>query len=79
MMWSMQDLPFLKPACSWGRIPSTAVVMRWRMMRLKILLVRDSRVMPRQLLQFPRSPFLGSLTMEPVFHSLGASSLFQIF
>ncbi|KAH3782005.1 hypothetical protein DPMN_159916 [Dreissena polymorpha] len=78
-MWSMQDLPFLKPACSWRRIPSTAVEMRWRMMQLKILLVRDCKVMPRQLLQFPRSPFLGSLTMVPVFHSLDASSLSQIF
>ncbi|KAH3754127.1 hypothetical protein DPMN_188788 [Dreissena polymorpha] len=78
-MWSMQDLPFLKPACSWRRISSTDVVMRWRMIRLKILLVRDSKVMPRQLLQFPRSPFLGSLTMVPIFHSLGASSLSQIF
>ncbi|KAH3736160.1 hypothetical protein DPMN_042722 [Dreissena polymorpha] len=78
-MWSMQDSPFLKPACSWRRIPSTAVMMRWRMMRLNILLVRESKVIPRQLLQFPRSPFLGSLTMVPVFHSLGASSLSQIF
>ncbi|KAH3741845.1 hypothetical protein DPMN_048575 [Dreissena polymorpha] len=42
----MQDLPFLKPTCSWRSKPSTAVVMRSRMMRLKILLVRDSKVMP---------------------------------
>ncbi|KAH3746309.1 hypothetical protein DPMN_180716 [Dreissena polymorpha] len=58
-MWSMHDLPFLKPVCSWQRIPSTAVVRRWRMMRLKILLVRDSKVIPRQLLQFSLVSYLG--------------------
>ncbi|KAH3884616.1 hypothetical protein DPMN_008599 [Dreissena polymorpha] len=78
-MWAMQGLPFLKPACSWQKIPSTAVVMRWKMMWLKILVVRASKLMPRQLLQFPRSLLLGGLTMVPVFQSLGASSLSQIF
>ena len=32
-MWLMHDSPFLKPACSWCSSLSTAVVMRWRMMR----------------------------------------------
>ena len=49
-MWSMHDFPFLKPACSWRCSLSTAVVMRMRMMRLKTLLVMDSRVMPLKLL-----------------------------
>ncbi|KAH3736090.1 hypothetical protein DPMN_042650 [Dreissena polymorpha] len=72
-MWSMQA--FTEAGLFLAKDTDTAVVMRWGMMRLKILPLRDSKVMPRQLLQFPRSPFLGSLTMVPVFHSLGASSL----
>ena len=43
-------------------------------MQLKILHVIDNKVMPRQLLQFPKSPFFGSLIIVPVFQSSGVSS-----
>ena len=49
-MWSMHDFPFLKPACSWRSSLATAVVMHWRMMQPKSLLVMDSSVMPLQLI-----------------------------
>ena len=63
-MWSMHDFPFLKPACSWHSSISTAVVMCWRMIWQKTLLVVDSSVMPlpypfskhRVLLHCPRHP-----------------------
>ena len=48
--WSMLGVPSMKPACSWSSSFFTAVVMRWRMMRQKTLLVMDSSVMPLQLL-----------------------------
>ena len=49
-MWLMHDIPFLKPDCSWRSILSTAVVMCWRVMQQKALLVMHSSVMPLQLL-----------------------------
>ena len=61
-MWSMHDIPFLKPACCWHSILSSAVVMQWRMTWLKTLLVMDSSVMPLQLLHSDRFPFVGSLS-----------------
>ena len=73
-MWSMHDFPLLKPACSWRRIVSVAADILFRIMRLKILHVIDNKVMPRQLLQFPKSPFFGSLIIVPVFQSSGVSS-----
>ena len=39
------------------------------------MLVRDSKVMPLQLLQSDKSPILGSLTISPVFHVSGVCSL----
>ena len=38
----------------------------------------DNKVMPCQLLQFPKSPFFGSLIVVPVFQSSGMSSPSQI-
>ena len=38
-VWSLHDAPLLKPACSWRSSLSTAVVMHWRMMRQRTLLV----------------------------------------
>lgn len=58
---SIQDFLFLNPVCSWQSISSTASVMRCCMMRMKTLLVRKRIVMDNSWLQFPRSPFLGSL------------------
>ena len=53
---------------------SVAVDIFFRMMQLKILYVTDNKVMPLQLLQFPKSPFFGSLIIVPVFQSSGVSS-----
>ena len=64
-MWSMHVFSFLKPACSWHSRLSTAVVMRWRMMRQKTLLVMVSSVMPLQLLYSDRFPIIGSLMIVP--------------
>ena len=72
-MWSMHGLPLLNPACSWRRIVSVATDILFRIMRLKILHVIENTVMPRQLLQFPKSPFSGSLIIVPVFQSSGVS------
>ena len=58
---------------------SVAVDILFRMMRLKLLHVTDNKVMPRQLLQFPKSPFFGSLIIVPVFQSSGVSSSSQLF
>ena len=76
-MWSMHGFPFLKPACSWCSCLSTAVVMCWRMMRQKTLMVMDSSVMPLQLLHSNRFPFFGSLLIVHLFHVSGITSLSQ--
>ena len=73
-MWSMHDLSLLNPACSLQRVVSVAVDILFRIMQLKILHVIDNKVMPRQLLQFPKLPFFGSLIIVPVFQSSGVSS-----
>ena len=39
-------------------------------MRLNILHVIDNKVMPRQLLQFPKSPFFGSLIIVLILGNL---------
>ena len=70
-MWSMRDLPLLNLACSWRRIVSVVADILFRIMRLKMLHVIDNKVMPRQLLQFPKSPFFGSLIIVPVFQLSG--------
>ena len=74
-MWSMHDFRFQKPVCSWRSSLSTAVVMRWRMMRQQTLLVMDSSVMPLQLLYSDRFPFFGSLMIVPIFQASCITSL----
>ena len=64
-MWSMHDFPILTPACSWRRSLSTAVVMRWRLMRQNTMLVMNSSVMPLQLLHSDRFPSFWSLMIVP--------------
>ena len=64
-MWLMHDFPFLKLACSWCSSMSTAVVMCWRMMQQKTLLVMDSSVMPHQLLHSNRFHFFWHLMIVP--------------
>ena len=44
---------------------------RWMMILARILLGTDSKVIPRQLLQFLRAPFLGIFAMTPSVQSLG--------
>ena len=53
---------------------STVVVSLSKTTRLRTLYVTDSSIIPLQLLQLVRSPFLGSLIIRPVFHDKGASS-----
>ena len=57
---------------------SVTVDILFRAMQLKILHVSDNRVMPHQLLQFPKSPFFGSL-ITVLCLSSGMSSSSQIF
>ena len=73
-IWSLQDLPFRKPAYSLCISGSMAVEILSRITLLKTVLVTDSRVIPLQLMHIPRSPFFGNLTISPVFQSLGISS-----
>ena len=69
------------PSCSllvfWRSSLFTAVVMLWRMMRQKTLLVMDSCMMPLQLLQSDRFHFFGSLMIVPLFQASGITSLSQ--
>ena len=76
-MWSMHDFPFLKPDRSWRSSFSTAVVMRWRMMRQKNLLVIDSSVMPLQLLHSDRFPLFASVMIVTLLQAPGMTSLPQ--
>ena len=73
-MCSPQDLPFLNPACSLRSIGSRAVEILFRITLLNTLLVMDNSVIPLQFLQRLRFPFFGSLTISPVFQSMGISS-----
>ena len=74
-MWSTHDFLFQKPDCSWRSSLSTAVVMRWRMMQQKTLLVMDSSVIPLKLLQSDRFNFFRSLVIVPLLQMSGISSL----
>ena len=74
-MWSMHGFAFLKPACYWLSSLSTAVVMCWRMMHQKSLLVIDSGVMSLQLLHLDGFPFFVSLMIVPLFQASGITSL----
>ena len=76
-MCSPQDLPFLNPACSLHSLGSKAVEcvdILFRITLLNTLLVMDSSVIPLQCVQRLRFPFFGSLTISPVFQSMGISS-----
>ena len=60
-------MTFLKPTCSGLSFSSTVSFSRSRIMQVNTLLGTDSSMMPRQFLQDPRSPFLGSFTRCPFF------------
>ena len=59
-IWSMEPLPFLKPACSSLRHSSIVVDILFIILLAKILLGIDTSVIPRQLLQLFNAPFLES-------------------
>ena len=64
-IWSIHPRPFLKPAYSCPSCWSTASEIRLMMSLARILLGTDRRVIPIQLLQLLRAPFLGIFTMTP--------------
>ena len=75
-IWSMHPRPLLNPACSCLSLVSilAASILPRRILQ-KTLDGIESSVMPRQLSQFWRLPFLGILTIKPLF----LSSFSQIF
>ena len=74
-----RDIPLQNPVCLFCRIWYTVSVNLSKMTRQRNLLVMDRSMIPLQLLKSIRSPFLGSYTMRPIFHWLGAVSVSQIF
>ena len=76
-IWSQHDLPGLNLACSY-RTLSTSFFTLFKRMVQKSFPTEESNVIPLHLLQSPRSPFLGNLTMTPSRHSWVGVSLFQI-
>ena len=68
---SEQDLPVLKPCCSSRRVASSTFRRRGIMTEANSLDETGRRLMPLQLWQFIKSPFLKSLTIMPLLQSLG--------
>ena len=64
-IWSMHHFPFLNPACSCLSVSSRYVSILFSSTLQHTLLGIESSVIPLQLSQFPRSPFLCSLTIRP--------------
>ena len=64
-IWSTHSLPLQNPACSSLSCLSIASVILWMIILAMILLGIDKRVIPRQLLQSLRAPFLVSLIIMP--------------
>ena len=60
-MRSMHDFPFQKRAFSWRSSLTTVVVMRWRIMRQKALLLIEGSVIPLKLSQSDIFHLFGSL------------------
>ena len=73
-IWSPQDLPFGKLACSLRISGPMAGEILSRITLLKPLLVTDDGVIPLQLLHIFGSPFFANLTISLVFQSLNVSS-----
>ena len=70
-IWSAHPLPFRNPACSLLSCLSIASEILCMMTFASILLGIDKRVIPRQLSQFFREPFLGIFTITPFDQSFG--------
>lgn len=77
-MWLMHPTPGLNPACSFLRVTSMALLSLVWMISLKILLCSASSVTPRHFVYCALSPFIGSLTISPLYQSLGMVSAFQM-
>ena len=77
LIWSIHDLLWWNPACSFRRPISSEFLIRSNIILLKILLITASRVTPRHFLHWLRSPFFGNFIMIPSFHSLGNFSFCQ--
>ena len=73
-IWSVHPLSLLKPACSSLSFSSIAFEILLMMIFARILLGTDSSVIPRQLLQSFRAPFLGILIIIPFVQSSGITS-----
>lgn len=76
-MWSMYPTPGLNPACSFLRsmAPPTLI---W-MIQQKISLDTEKSDTPRRFVHCEMiSPFLGSLTISPLYQSSGMVSAFHI-
>jgi len=76
-IWSLHDLPGLNPACSCRKYVSTLLLNVLSTILANTLPGTDSSVMPRQLLQSDRSPFLERGTIIPFLYSVGTSLFCQ--
>ena len=70
---SEQDQLLLKSACCSLRFKSMESFRRFSSIILSTFPGIDNSVIPLQLLQFDKFPFLGSSTIIPFFHSSGTS------
>ena len=74
----VQDHPFLKSAHSSLRIKSICPCSHLIRTQQKTLPTTERKVMPHQLLQSLRFPFLGTMTIIPLLQSTEMFSLFQM-
>ena len=77
-IWSVQLRPARNPACSSLNFLSNAALTRSKITLQNTLLAMFSSMIPRQFLQWLRSPFVGSLINRPFFYSSGTFSSFHI-
>ena len=77
-IWSLHDLPRLKPACSCRSWLSTAAWILFSSILQNTLPGADSNVIPRELLQSARSPFFGSGMVTPFRQSDGTILLYHM-
>ena len=77
-IWSLHDMPRLKPACSWRSWLSTATRVLSNRTLQNTLPGTESSVIPRQLSHSVRSPFFGSGMIIPFRQSDGTILLFSM-
>lgn len=78
-IWSVHPPTFMNPACSCLSLVSIAMSIRPNKILQKTFDGMDSKVMPRQLLQFWRLPFFGIMAIKPLAQSSGMTFLLQMF